>query len=347
MDFVQRLPQWNGWAWHERWLVRRGSELCSAWLISDEPIEWLREIEGNTAQWIGFAHPRVSRVLERSWLTERVLAFIVDDDRGPSFAEAARLLADAPIDRERWAIAQIITIADALATMARRVPGFVHRRLEPHQIFVDPTGHARLRAPIETITFGRPPTRPGSIEVTRRIDYMSPEQCRGLPISPAGDVFSLAGNLAVALTGRPPFGGQIDDWNGLMTILQQPPAPIPTHAPGLASVLARAFAKEPRDRYPDVAAFGAALYECVPDAGDYDAVISDRIAAWWPSAPQSTGAAELIGGPRCRLRWEQLTPTGTDNIRHCASCNRHVLHATSPSEIVPLAGGSCFSYESK
>lgn len=44
------------------------------------------------------------------------------------------------------------------------------------------------------------------------------------------------------------------------------------------------------------------------------------------------------------MAWEQLRPTGTDDIRHCASCSQEVVRVTSLSAVVSLAGRRCVSY---
>lgn len=346
MDFVERLPGDD----HDvqRWLVRTRPDapLSVAWIVADSDAAWMRAMEGDGETWIGFDHPRVVRVRGKQWLKAQTLAFLSDDDRGPAFADAACVLADAPDDRERWAVAQMITVADALGAMARHAPPFVHGQIAPGRMFVDHTGRARLRAPIGLQRAARP-ARTGQGRMTGTASFLSPEQCRGLPLTPASDVFSLASNLALALTGAPPFGEITDNPIDLIrAILQEPAAPIPTRAAGLDRVLARAFAKTPADRYPDPAAFGAALYDCVPDAGDYDAVISDRISAWWPTAPQASGPSGALTGMRCRMAWEQLESTGNSAVRHCKSCNQSVVRVTSFADaVVPLAGNTCFSYQ--
>jgi serine/threonine protein kinase len=173
--------------------------------------------------------------------------------------------------------------------------------------------------------------------------FLSPEQARGVALTAASDVFSLAGNLAYALTGRRPFdpgtGSMLEE---VMAILQAPAPDVPTYAPGLAAVLARAFAKDPSHRYATPGDFGAALYECIPDAGEHDAVTSDRLAAWWPTSRDAIGPNHDLEGPWCRQRWENLD--GTGDVRHCQLCDQSVVRATSPLAVLPLLGRHCVSY---
>jgi len=75
-----------------------------------------------TTAWLAFTHPKVARVHATAWLDGQ-LVVTVDDDRGPAYHDAAAVLADMPVEREGWAVAQLITIADGLAAMAAHQPG--------------------------------------------------------------------------------------------------------------------------------------------------------------------------------------------------------------------------------
>ncbi len=197
LEFIERL---FSTADGQRWLVRAEghAEPRVAWMFFDEDREWLESTEQETRPWIGPLHPRVSQIFESSWRGE-ALTFEIDDDRGPPFAQAAAQLSD-PSERERWSVAQIIAIGDGLATMRQRDRRFVHRRLEPHQIFVDEGGHARLRAPIAMVAQGPRPAYLGRGRGSVYPASLSPEQCRGLALTPASDVFAQAANLEAALT---------------------------------------------------------------------------------------------------------------------------------------------------
>ena len=194
-----------------------------AWFLHDEDRAWLERTERATRDWQGPIHPRVTQILSTGWHGEHVVVEI-EDDRGPRLATAAQQLTD-PVERERWVVAQFIAIGDGLATLRRRDPAYVHRRLEPDRLYVDVQGHARLRAPIPFVS------------------YMSPEQVRGQEVTAASDVFALASNLYFALSGKRPFATE-SEFDTLTAILDQPPHPLETPAPGLARVLERAFAKD-------------------------------------------------------------------------------------------------------
>ena len=103
--------------------------------------------------------------------------------------------------------------------------------------------------------------------------YMSPEQCGGDgPVGPASDIYSLGALAYALLTGKSPFAGR-----GPMQMIAahlMEPAPradatnpaVPTE---IGSVIARALAKAPGDRFPTVAQFGEAFARVrSEDAGD-------------------------------------------------------------------------------
>jgi serine/threonine protein kinase len=359
LEFLERLPAAYD---EERWLVRAEGAVAPqvAWILSLEDTDFARQFVDESRIWIGFAHARVSRVFGMTWLGNR-LVVAVDDDRGPTLASASAHLADRPVERERWTVAQLIAISRGLASMdryiderfraPRRTPatpeqGFVYRALEPDKLFVDVTGHAKLRSPIvERVDRTPRPGMMGGFTPNRaHITYMSPEQCRGKRLTAASDVFALAGNLVFALTGKRPFSSQTD-FGLLQAILEQPMPPIATLTPGLDGVLARAFAKAPADRYATPRDFADALEEVVPDAYEYDGAISDLLVEWWPTARPAVGPGGSLLGDRCPRAWNELTQTGGDDIRHCASCDQDVVRVDSLAAVLPLVGKRCMAYK--
>jgi len=79
--------------------------------------------------------------------------------------------------------------------------------------------------------------------------YMSPEQIRGEPPTPASDIYSLGATFFHLATGRPPFtrGNVIE-----AHLSSPPPDPselVPGLPQGLGEVIVRCLAKEPGDRF--------------------------------------------------------------------------------------------------
>ncbi len=338
LEFIERLSQDFE---EERWLVRgdAGAEPHVAWIFRNEDRDWLVETERQTQPWLGPIHPRVSTIFTSSWRGEHLM-FEIDDDRGPHFAKAAAQLAD-PVERERWCVAQIIAIADGLATMGQRDDRFVHRQIEPPKLFVDIAGHARLRAPIALVIHGPRPGRLGAGTIRGNFGFLTPEQVKGMVPEPATDVFALATNLYLALTGTRPFE-RASELDTLKAILYEEPAPFATHSPGLAQVLERALRKELEERIPTPGTFAGELWQCVPDAVDYDEVISDKIVAWRATAEVAPAHMPMFGEP-CRMRWDQLAPTADTNVRRCKKCKQEVVRVERLAQIVPLVG-RCIAY---
>ncbi|MBM7517519.1 serine/threonine-protein kinase [Nocardioides nitrophenolicus] len=146
--------------------------------------------------------------------------------------------------------------ADALGVAHRA--GIVHRDVKPANLLVTPERAVKItdfgiaRA-LDSVAL----TRTGSVMGTPQ--YLSPEQARGNPSTPASDVYSLGVVAFECLSGRRPFEAETPVATALAH-LQQPVPQLPPSVPGpLAAVVRRALAKDPAERYADGAAFAEAL----------------------------------------------------------------------------------------
>jgi serine/threonine-protein kinase len=107
-------------------------------------------------------------------------------------------------------------------------------------------------------------------EFVGTLDYVAPEQISGRPVDGRCDLYSLACVVYETLAGGPPF--QRDEDIALLWAHQydQPPAlseKRPGIAPALDSVLAKALAKVPEDRYDSCLEFVAAMRAAAGGAG--------------------------------------------------------------------------------
>ncbi len=166
------------------------------------------------------------------------------------------------------AAAILVDVLDALG--AAHAKGIVHRDMKPENVFLVPGrkgertvklldfGIARLADEGEaTIRL----TRPGAVMGTPY--YMSPEQARGeANVDASVDLYAVGVMLYEALTGRLPYTGS--SYNEVLSKVLAEPFPsvravrpdVPEEA---EQVVQRATARLPADRYPDAAAFAAAL----------------------------------------------------------------------------------------
>ncbi|MEU8323451.1 serine/threonine-protein kinase [Nonomuraea sp. NPDC048881] len=119
--------------------------------------------------------------------------------RGPTLLRAVAERGPLPAGLCRRLLAGL---AAALADVHRH--GVQHRDLKPHNVILSPQGPRLIdfgiaRAPGQsTITT--------SGEIVGTPGYIAPEAVRQEPVTAAADVFALAGTIAYAATGRPPFG---------------------------------------------------------------------------------------------------------------------------------------------
>lgn len=102
----------------------------------------------------------------------------------------------------------------------------------------------------------------GAEQFVGTVAYSSPEQLRAAVVDPRSDVYSLGAVVFEMLTGRLPFTGR--DVLGIVSAQLSSPVPslcaLRADLPAWVDiVVARALAKDPAERWPTIAAFGAAM----------------------------------------------------------------------------------------
>ena len=163
-------------------------------------------------------------------------------------------------------------VAAGLAHAHQR--GVVHRDLKPANILFD----AQDRAKIADFGIARAGGANGLTEVGTVMGtaaYISPEQARGEPATPASDVYAFGVILFRMLTGRLPFSSP--DAIALAAMHRDLPAPPvselrPDAPPLLESLAGAALAKSPADRPQDGAALVAELRHAGPPSDEATAV---------------------------------------------------------------------------
>jgi Protein kinase domain len=146
--------------------------------------------------------------------------------------------------------------------------GVVHRDVKPANLLLDRDGGVTVSDfGIASTTGLDTLTLPGTILGTA--GYLSPEQARGEPATPASDRYALGVVAFELLTGRRPFEGDTAATEAFAHVT----APIPSAErihPGLPDgvddVLARALAKDPGDRPESCSALVSALEEAFQQA---------------------------------------------------------------------------------
>ncbi|HKP18192.1 MAG TPA: Stk1 family PASTA domain-containing Ser/Thr kinase [Gaiellaceae bacterium] len=128
--------------------------------------------------------------------------------------------------------------------------GIVHRDIKPHNVIVAPDGRLKVTDFGIARAGASQMTETGSIIGTAQ--YLSPEQAKGAPVTPASDIYSVGIVLYEMLTGTVPFTGDtpLEIAMKHLSAVPKPPSTLREEVPHeLDSVVLRALAKDPADRY--------------------------------------------------------------------------------------------------
>lgn len=157
------------------------------------------------------------------------------------------------------AIEYMAGICDAVDYAHQR--GMIHRDIKPANLMLTTTGHVILMDfGIAKIVGGTRHTATGAVVGTAM--YMSPEQIKGEQPDRRSDIYSLGVTLFEMVGGRPPF--EADSAMTLMMMHVNDPVPNPKKLnpdvpDALVTVINKALAKDPNNRYQTAAQMAAAL----------------------------------------------------------------------------------------
>jgi uncharacterized repeat protein (TIGR01451 family) len=163
----------------------------------------------------------------------------------------------------RQALDLAAQVAGALATA--HAAGIIHRDIKPENIMLRPDGYvkvldfglAKLSEREDLLSslsaFSIVDTSPGLVMGT--VNYMSPEQARGLAIDARSDVFSLGVVLYEMITGHPPFTGETAS-DAIVAILEKEPLPLICYWPDapleLQRIVGKTLQKDREERYQSI-----------------------------------------------------------------------------------------------
>lgn len=137
----------------------------------------------------------------------------------------------------------------------------IHRDLKPQNILIDKKGNVKITDfGIAVVTAETTMTRTNTL--LGSIHYISPEQARGKLVTKQSDIYSLGIILFELLTGRVPYQGKsavsiaLKHYSGKMPSVRSFDPKIPQ---SLGNIVLHATAKDPHERYNDVAEMAADL----------------------------------------------------------------------------------------
>jgi serine/threonine-protein kinase len=196
-------------------------------------------------------HPNVVPVVDTGehqglpFMAQRFISGKSDPNKGESLDD--KLKRDGPLD-----VATAVQVCTDVASglEALWAAGMVHRDVKPANILLDERGQAYITDfGLAKDTQGSLLTLPG--QALGSMDYMSPEQIRGEPVSAASDIYALGCVMYECMVGRPPFA-DVQGMRILWAHLQdEPPDPTSLRSelpPEFARTIMVAMAKDPQQR---------------------------------------------------------------------------------------------------
>src|ERR1700678_4510146 len=176
--------------------------------------------------------------------------------------------------------------------------GIVHRDIKPGNVMVTRNGDVKVMDfGIARAMSDAQATMTQTAQVIGTAQYLSPEQARGERVDTRSDLYSTGCLMYELLTGRPPFTGDSPVAIAYQHVRENPipPSRLDPSLPSWAdSIVLRAMAKSPNDRYQSAADMRADLQRAASGM-PVVAVAPTRMDMY--SVPQSggTGATMLAG----------------------------------------------------
>jgi len=254
---------------------------------------FLREVQATAT----LTHPNTVQVFDYGQAADGTVYYAMEYLTGPSLEEL--VLTHGPLSAART-IFVLRQVCDALAEA--HAIDLIHRDIKPSNVILCDRGGRHDVAKLLDFGLARMQSAdPARMGVTQEgmifgtPTYMSPEQATGGELDGRSDIYSVGALAYFLLTGRPPF---VRDSvvEVLAAHISEPVAPlgsVRSDIPDdLAAVVLRCLAKDPQERFSNVANLERALSACcVPDEWN-----ESLAADWWtvhsPNTMRRAVAAE-------------------------------------------------------
>src|SRR5918993_1889277 len=167
-----------------------------------------------------------------------------------------------------------VAIQVASALSAAHAHGIIHRDIKPENVMIRPDGYVKVldfgiakftphgAAATDTQAATQRLFKTATGLVVGTVNYMSPEQARGLRVDARTDIWSLGCVLYEMCAARPPFGGATSG-DVLVSVLDREPPDLAQVSEGvpveLSSVVAKALRKNREERHANADEFGREL----------------------------------------------------------------------------------------
>ncbi|HZX03167.1 serine/threonine-protein kinase [Kribbella sp.] len=209
--------------------------------LDGDPMDAVERFRAEAQSAARLTHPNVVATYDVGTEGDHVF-LVMELVQGPDLAKLMRTSGLPPAK-----LVESIATQGARALDAAHEAGIVHRDVKPGNLLLAPDGTLKMtdfgiakRAGNETTALG---------VLLGTASYVSPEQVRGEPATPASDWYSFGCVLHELLTGTPPFTGPTADVV-MRQHLEAPPPPVTrTDVPAeLAGLVTHLLAKNPAER---------------------------------------------------------------------------------------------------
>jgi hypothetical protein len=237
-------------------------------------------------------HPNIVTIYDTG-TTDQTYYIVMEYVPGPNLKEAIRQRGALP---EAEALGIGAQVAAALEAAHHR--RLIHRDVKSHNVLLHPTGTAKVTDfGIARAAGASQLTATNTVMGTAH--YLSPEQALHQQVDGRSDVYSLGIVLYEALSGQLPFAGDSLVSVAMQQVHEQP-APLRTLCPDLSpqteTVVMKALAKNPAERYQSAGEMRAALLRAEDAIHRADRVALVETRPLPPGTPDDTVVRATIPG---------------------------------------------------
>ncbi|MHB8878345.1 MAG: serine/threonine-protein kinase [Myxococcaceae bacterium] len=218
------------------------------------------------------SHPNLVQRLEVGEAFGRpfiAMEFLIGGDLRQVMEAHRRQASELPVP---MAVHVLIEVLKALAyfhqarTRAGTCLDLVHGDVNPANVFFSGTGDVKL-GDFGVAKGHRGALGPGEGVAAGKLHYLSPEQTRGEPLTPASDVFAVGIMLHELVVGYHPFQVKGAEPAAVMAAIRTAKLALPSYVDRpLALVLSRALAPDLKARYRSAGEFAGDLFRFTLDA---------------------------------------------------------------------------------